>query len=211
MQIARRLRCERYVSVSLNGKKATVVATQLASWLDMQPFCGLPKKSISIIGQDWQAKINGKKGIIYFENYWKRAGETKTATGDHIDLWDGGALTPNRPLYSVTTSRSCSIAAAWGCGAILPPLTLILVMCLARWLAALCCCITSSVHCTSLKLSQRVLACLGLRMLITLASYGLVFISRIHGSFGSIWHSASTHSGHAGILLVRMASQRNRL
>jgi Type VI secretion system (T6SS), amidase effector protein 4 len=85
------------VSISLDGKKAAVVATQLASWLDMQPFCGLPRKSISITGKDWQSKIISKTGIIYFENYWKRPGETKAASGDHIDLWNGSALTPNAP------------------------------------------------------------------------------------------------------------------
>jgi hypothetical protein len=87
----------RGTSVSSNGKKAAVVATQLASWLDMQPFCGLPKSSTRITGKDRQSKISGKTGIIYFENYWKRPGETKAASGDHIDLWNGSSLPPNPP------------------------------------------------------------------------------------------------------------------
>jgi Type VI secretion system (T6SS), amidase effector protein 4 len=33
-------------------------------------------------------KIFGRTGIIYLQDYWKRHGET-TATGDHIDVWNG--------------------------------------------------------------------------------------------------------------------------
>lgn len=82
-------------SVALNGMKAAVVATQLSQWLSLQPFCGLPKTAENITGKDWEGKIKGRTGIVYFENYWKRKGETKVATGDHIDLWNGSGLTPN--------------------------------------------------------------------------------------------------------------------
>ncbi len=33
-------------------------------------------------------KLFGRTGIIYIQDYWKRHGET-TATGDHIDVWNG--------------------------------------------------------------------------------------------------------------------------
>ena len=33
-------------------------------------------------------QIYGRTGIIYVKDYWKRHGET-TATGDHIDVWNG--------------------------------------------------------------------------------------------------------------------------
>jgi hypothetical protein len=33
-------------------------------------------------------KLFGRTGIIYIQDYWKRAGET-TPTGDHIDVWNG--------------------------------------------------------------------------------------------------------------------------
>ena len=49
----------------------------------------------NITGKEWESKVKGRSGIIYFENYWHRKGETKTATGDHIDLWNGSKLTPN--------------------------------------------------------------------------------------------------------------------
>lgn len=82
-------------SVTLNNLKTAVVATQLAEWLKLQPFCGLPKEPENITGKEWESKVKGRSGIIYFENYWHRKGETKTATGDHIDLWNGSKLTPN--------------------------------------------------------------------------------------------------------------------
>lgn len=81
--------------VTLNNRKAAIVATQLAGWLKLQPFCGLPKEPEDITGKEWESKIKGRSGIIYFENYWYRTGETKTATGDHIDLWNGSKLTPS--------------------------------------------------------------------------------------------------------------------
>ena len=82
-------------SVTLNNLKTAVVATQLAEWLKLQPFCGLPKEPENITGKEWESKIKGRSGIIYFENYWHRKGETKIATGDHIDLWNGSRLTAN--------------------------------------------------------------------------------------------------------------------
>jgi hypothetical protein len=33
-------------------------------------------------------KLYGRTGIIYIQDYWKRHGEA-TATGDHIDVWNG--------------------------------------------------------------------------------------------------------------------------
>jgi len=86
-------------SVQLGGLKAAVVATQLADWLKLQPFCGLPTEPEKITGKDWENKIKSRTGIIYFENYWRRQGETTTASGDHIDLWNGSSLTPNAVNY----------------------------------------------------------------------------------------------------------------
>jgi len=85
----------RGASVKLNNRNAAILATQLANWLKLQPFCGLPKEPENITGKDWESKIKGRSGIIYFEDYWRRAGETHTTTGDHIDLWDGSSLTPS--------------------------------------------------------------------------------------------------------------------
>lgn len=86
-------------SVQLDGLKAAIGATQLADWLKLQPFCGLPSEPENVTGKDWESKIKSRSGIIYFENYWHRPGETTTASGDHIDLWNGSSLTPNAVNY----------------------------------------------------------------------------------------------------------------
>lgn len=41
---------------------------------------------------EWQEKIKGRPGIVYFADYWRRPAE-KDSTGDHIDLWNGRRLT----------------------------------------------------------------------------------------------------------------------
>lgn len=79
-----------------NGRKAATAASQLASWLKQQPFCGLPKEPENVTGSDWQDKIRGRTGIVYFEDYWTRNPAEKAAdkpTGDHIDLWNGSRIT----------------------------------------------------------------------------------------------------------------------
>lgn len=81
-------------AISLNGKKAALLAKDLAAWLDKKPFCGLPLKSENITGESWEKYIKGKNGIVFFENYWRRAGEKNShPTGSHIDLWNGSRLT----------------------------------------------------------------------------------------------------------------------
>lgn len=85
----------RGADVRMNGLKTAIVAEQLAAWLKLQPFCGLPSTPESVTGKDWQDKIRGRTGIIFFANYWKRSGETTRPTGDHIDLWNKTKLTFN--------------------------------------------------------------------------------------------------------------------
>ena len=46
-------------SVKVDNLKAAVGATQLADWLKLQPFCGLPKEPENVTGKDWQDKIKG--------------------------------------------------------------------------------------------------------------------------------------------------------
>jgi len=82
-------------AITMNGLKTAIVATQLAAWLKQQPFCGLPTEPEDITGKSWANLIEGRTGIVYFENYWHRSGETTTATGDHIDLWNNSRLTAN--------------------------------------------------------------------------------------------------------------------
>lgn len=82
--------------ILLNGKFAATRADQMGSWLSKQPFCGLPTKPEDITGKDWEAKVKGRTGIIMFDGYWTRAGESAAnASGGHIDLWNGSRLTNN--------------------------------------------------------------------------------------------------------------------
>ncbi|WP_288407175.1 type VI secretion system amidase effector protein Tae4 [uncultured Herbaspirillum sp.] len=71
-------------------------AKELAEWLKLQPFVGCTKPT-DIKGRDWQERIKGKTGIIYFADYWRRKDrngvEESHPTGDHIDLWNGSRLT----------------------------------------------------------------------------------------------------------------------
>jgi hypothetical protein len=72
-------------------------AEQLADWLKLQPFAGCAKVA-TVTGADWQDKVKGKTGIVFFGNYWQRTiddkgTKEKTPSGDHIDLWNGSRLT----------------------------------------------------------------------------------------------------------------------
>jgi len=90
--------------VMLNGKYAATRAKELGSWLKRQPFCGLPQKPEDITGPQWETKIKGRTGIVMFDSYWTREGEsTANATGGHIDLWNGSRLTISGFLDSFAT------------------------------------------------------------------------------------------------------------
>ena len=78
----------------LGGKKGALRAAELAAWLSKQAFCMGAAPELRATGADWQQKVAGKTGIIYFANYWRRAGET-APTGDHIDLWNRDSLSPS--------------------------------------------------------------------------------------------------------------------
>lgn len=79
----------------LNGKATATRAYELAAWLKLRPFLGLGKPE-NITGQDWQDRIKGRTGIIYFFGYWRQDGDPADAlSGGHIDLWNNDTLTPS--------------------------------------------------------------------------------------------------------------------
>ncbi|CBJ40211.1 conserved hypothethical protein (plasmid) [Ralstonia solanacearum CMR15] len=85
---------EQFGRILLHGKYAAVRANQMGAWLSRQPFCGLPPKPENITGKDWESKVKGRTGIVMFDGYWIRDGEsTENASGGHIDLWNGSRLT----------------------------------------------------------------------------------------------------------------------
>ncbi len=70
-----------------------LAAEELAAGLNKTrvPGIGLPQK---FEGEGFRAKIAGKKGIVFFKDYWMRSVDRPASpTGDHIDLWNGSRLT----------------------------------------------------------------------------------------------------------------------
>lgn len=65
-------------------------AQELSDYLETRPFAGCPK-ALVLTGENFEDSVKGKTGIIFFQDYWLRAGET-TPTGDHIDLWKKNEL-----------------------------------------------------------------------------------------------------------------------
>ena len=79
--------------ILLNGKATATRADEMASSLQLQPFCGLPAKPENVTGADWEAKVRGRTGVIAFKNYWGRSATEINPSGGHIDLWNGRRLT----------------------------------------------------------------------------------------------------------------------
>ncbi|HYS62563.1 MAG TPA: type VI secretion system amidase effector protein Tae4 [Paraburkholderia sp.] len=79
--------------IILDGKATATRANELGEWLKLQPFAGLGK-SENITGADWLSRVKGRTGIIMFDGYWIRDGESDAnASGGHIDLWNEEKLT----------------------------------------------------------------------------------------------------------------------
>lgn len=79
-------------------------AQELSTYLSSRPFAGCPAPQ-RFTGSTYEAAVKGKKGIIFFKDYWQRQGEN-SRTGDHIDLWResklasiGGTLTFIRQTF----------------------------------------------------------------------------------------------------------------
>lgn len=81
----------------LGGLPTSTRANEFALWLKTRPVCGIgPAENIT--GKDWQEKIKGRTGIVFFGEYWSRDGLEELrdiASGGHIDLWNKSKLTDN--------------------------------------------------------------------------------------------------------------------
>lgn len=78
---------------SIKDGSHIVRAQELADWLKKKPFPGCPDPIVTV-GQEFKETLKGKKGIIFFKDYWQREVEKGSTrrTGDHIDFWDDGTL-----------------------------------------------------------------------------------------------------------------------
>jgi hypothetical protein len=78
-------------------EKHALRAEELANWLEKRYLAHWPA-STNVTGTDWLERVNGKRGVIFFKDYWFREGE-RYPTGDHIDLWNGSRF-PHTSIWS---------------------------------------------------------------------------------------------------------------
>lgn len=89
--------------ILLDGKPTATRAYELAEWLRLRPFAGLPNAE-DITGADWQSKVKGRTGIVFFYGYWRQEGDSQdNLSGGHIDLWNGTRLTISSTIGSIAT------------------------------------------------------------------------------------------------------------
>lgn len=74
--------------------KYAIRAQELANWL-ASPFSGMHKVE-KYAGKEALNKISGKRGIVFFQNYWGQGSQ-----GDHIDLWNSFRLTHPRSMAQI--------------------------------------------------------------------------------------------------------------
>ncbi|WP_112198022.1 type VI secretion system amidase effector protein Tae4 [Rahnella sp. NRRL B-41462] len=90
--------------ILLGGKATATRADEMARWLALKPFAGLPAKPENVTGACWRDKVGGRTGIIFFGGYWARDGESgDSVSGGHIDLWNGSRF-PNNGLRGAATN-----------------------------------------------------------------------------------------------------------
>lgn len=78
-----------------NVPKYAIRAQELANWL-ASPANPLYIRVEKYSGSEVFNKISGRRGIIFFQNYWGPGNQ-----GDHIDLWNGSRLTDWRTLLTI--------------------------------------------------------------------------------------------------------------
>ena len=57
--------------IRIDGKRTALRAREMADWLRLRPFAGLPVP-VEVTGPNWQDHIRGRTGIVYFSGYWAR-------------------------------------------------------------------------------------------------------------------------------------------
>ena len=71
----------------------TLAAEELATGLREVKIEGIGSV-IEVEPENFKSQLAGKKGIVFFKDYWVRSTDKPEApTGDHIDLWNGSRLT----------------------------------------------------------------------------------------------------------------------
>lgn len=79
-------------------------AEELATGLMKFSIPGIAKKA-DVDPSTFQNDLSGKKGIVFFKDFWQRDGETyRNRSGDHIDLWNGSRLTDWRTWFVISST-----------------------------------------------------------------------------------------------------------
>ena len=83
-----------------NYKNEHVIrAQELANWLKISKINGFGNLK-ELNGSTFKHYVSGKKGIIFFKDYWQRSTDTgNNRTGDHIDIWTGNGL-PSESFFT---------------------------------------------------------------------------------------------------------------
>ena len=75
------------------GGRHIIRAEEFARWLSTQPIPGLGARQ-SVRPAEYQTRMRGKQGIVFFKDYWQRRNEIfPNRSGDHIDLWNKNRTT----------------------------------------------------------------------------------------------------------------------
>ena len=71
------------------GQDHILAAAELADWIQNSK---IPNMLVTetVTGEKWRDRVLSRTGIICFEDYYLRG---DGSGGDHIDLWDGSAMT----------------------------------------------------------------------------------------------------------------------
>ena len=81
-----------------------LAAEELANGLARYPIPGV-QKLVRVNPRDYQKDLFGKKGIIFFKDFWLRNGESfRNRSGDHIDLWNSTRLTDWRTWFMISST-----------------------------------------------------------------------------------------------------------
>jgi hypothetical protein len=72
-------------------------AEELANGLSKIKLSGL-KPALKVSPKSFSKELSGKKGIIFFKDYWQRTNSGnqesfRNRSGDHIDIWNGSRIT----------------------------------------------------------------------------------------------------------------------
>ena len=84
---------------SHSGPKHILLAEDLAKGLKAAPPAGFGKMT-QVNPANFQKELAGKRGVIFFKDYWPRGNESEqTRSGDHVDLWDKDKITSSSMLF----------------------------------------------------------------------------------------------------------------